>query len=315
MSKPSQPLIFVDTNILLDFYRVRNDSGIKLLQRLDSLHSQIITTYQVEMEFKRNRQRVIVAFLEELRGCGRTISAPAFLAETKTNKALSALLSRSRAQAEKMKRRLVSLVETPSKDPVWRVADSLFRNTSPINLRRDNPARSEIKEKASMRFRLGYPPRKASDTSIGDAFNWEWVVRCIEQENRDVIIVSRDADYGITLENDSFPNDWLVQEVRERTNPRRKIWLVDRLSKALKRLKIEVSSDELRQESTAARSEAVIAAPPPALGGANVLDILSRLDPDAEAKAGLAEFLVKLGITGAGTSLPPPIKGAAVGVW
>lgn len=315
MSKRAQPLIFVDTNVMLDFYRVRTDSGIKLLRRLDALHSQIITTYQVEMEFKRNRQRVIISFLDELRGCCRSISAPAFLAETKTNKALSTLLSRSRAQAEKMRRRLVSLVENPPKDPVWRVADSLFRNTSPTNLKRDNPVRSEIKERASMRYRLGYPPRKSSDTSIGDAFNWEWIVRCIERENRDVIIVSRDADYGITLENDSFPNDWLVQEVRERTSPRRRIWLVDRLSKALKRLKIEVSSDELKQESKAARSEPVIAAPPPALEEASVLDILSRLDPDAEAKAGLAEFLGKLGITGAGTGLPPPIKGAAVGVW
>ena len=52
------------------------------------------------------------------------------------------------------------------------------------------------------RFLLGYPPRKADDTSIGDAVNWEWVVDCAKRANADVVIVSRDSDYGVRLEGD-----------------------------------------------------------------------------------------------------------------
>ena len=56
----SNYLVFVDTNILLDFYRFRRESGLVLLQRFDKIHDRLITTYQVEMEFKKNRQRVIL---------------------------------------------------------------------------------------------------------------------------------------------------------------------------------------------------------------------------------------------------------------
>jgi rRNA-processing protein FCF1 len=54
-------LIVVDTNILLDFYNVRGrESGLSILKHIDDNRDRFITTNQVEMEFKKNRQRVIV---------------------------------------------------------------------------------------------------------------------------------------------------------------------------------------------------------------------------------------------------------------
>ena len=47
-------LLFVDTNIWLDFYRARSEAGLSLLRHLDSIRNQIIMTYVVEMEFKKN---------------------------------------------------------------------------------------------------------------------------------------------------------------------------------------------------------------------------------------------------------------------
>lgn len=52
--KKKGPLLFVDTNVLLDFYRANNNAGVALLAKLDGLHDCIITTCQVEMEFKKN---------------------------------------------------------------------------------------------------------------------------------------------------------------------------------------------------------------------------------------------------------------------
>ena len=55
-----KPILFVDTNIWLDFYRARTEAGLKLLNHLDAIRDQIVMTYQVEMEFKKHRQDVIL---------------------------------------------------------------------------------------------------------------------------------------------------------------------------------------------------------------------------------------------------------------
>jgi predicted nucleic acid-binding protein len=43
-------LIFIDTNIFLDFYRATGSADFKLLGRLKAIHDRIITSAQVEME-------------------------------------------------------------------------------------------------------------------------------------------------------------------------------------------------------------------------------------------------------------------------
>jgi hypothetical protein len=53
-------LLFVDANIWLDFYRVRNDTGLRLLKHTEALADKLIVTYQLDNEYKRNRQAAIV---------------------------------------------------------------------------------------------------------------------------------------------------------------------------------------------------------------------------------------------------------------
>jgi PIN domain len=53
------PLIFIDTNIFLDFYRATGSADFKLLGRLKVIHDRIITSAQVEMEFQKNRQKLL----------------------------------------------------------------------------------------------------------------------------------------------------------------------------------------------------------------------------------------------------------------
>jgi len=55
----SNSLIFIDTNVFLDFYRIRNsDVSIKLLDEILKHKDAVIITTQIEMEFKKNRQIV-----------------------------------------------------------------------------------------------------------------------------------------------------------------------------------------------------------------------------------------------------------------
>jgi predicted nucleic acid-binding protein len=65
---PSKPrreemmLVFIDTNILLDFYRIRSrEAGLSILSKLEQNLASIITGDQVAMEFKKNRHNAILA--------------------------------------------------------------------------------------------------------------------------------------------------------------------------------------------------------------------------------------------------------------
>ncbi|WP_195761165.1 PIN-like domain-containing protein [Burkholderia pseudomallei] len=62
-----QKLLFIDTNIWLDFYRARNEAYLGLLPRLETLSNRIIVTHQLESEYKRNRQSVILRVCLSLR--------------------------------------------------------------------------------------------------------------------------------------------------------------------------------------------------------------------------------------------------------
>jgi predicted nucleic acid-binding protein len=83
-------LIFIDTNIFLDFYRIRSgDVGLSLLKHIDNNHKRLITGNQVEMEYKKNRQRVILNSLGRLKTPEwGSLTPPAFLSKARTVEAI-----------------------------------------------------------------------------------------------------------------------------------------------------------------------------------------------------------------------------------
>jgi len=95
---------------------------------------------------------------------------------------------------------------------------------------------------------LGYPPRKSTDNSIGDAINWEWIIKIAEITKKHIIIVTRDTDFGAIHENESYLNDWLKQEFRQRISQQRKLILTDKLSKAFKLVEISVTKEMIEEE-------------------------------------------------------------------
>lgn len=51
-------LIFIDTNIYLDFYRIRkSDVSMSYLDLIDKLKNRLIIGDQIEMEFKKTDKR------------------------------------------------------------------------------------------------------------------------------------------------------------------------------------------------------------------------------------------------------------------
>lgn len=84
---------------------------------------------------------------------------------------------------------------------------------------------------------------------MGDAINWEWIVFCAKTYGKDIIIVTRDMDYGIQHEGKFFLNDWLSQEFKERVSRKRKVVLTDKLSEAFELVRIKINKKVEEEEA------------------------------------------------------------------
>lgn len=246
---PIKKLLFIDTNIWLDFYRVRNETGLKLLQHVEDISDDVIVTYQLESEFKRNRQAAILEGMQELKAPPH-VPRPGIFSDAKASKAIAKSLSEIEKQVGNLKKRLVRALDDPATyDPIYQASQRIFhREDSPIVLKRDDKTRRSIRRMALKRFLHGCAPRKRNDTSIGDAFNWEWMIHCAKENSAELVIVSRDSDYGVVVKEKPYANDDLQQEFRERVSKKRKLLVYNKLSDALKHFSRNVTPQEEEAE-------------------------------------------------------------------
>lgn len=245
-------LLFVDTNVLLDFYRIRkSDISTKYLQQLEACKDRLILGSQVEMEYKKNRQKVIVESLNSFSGPDWSkLTTPAIVSDLQASKMIEKKRKEIIAQHKKLNEKIKNILSDPGKhDPVYQTLQRLFKNDSPLNLSRERKERFAIRSLARKRFVLGYPPRKSADTSIGDAVNWEWIVKCSIDTGKHVVIVTRDTDFGAIHDGASFLNDWLKQEFSERVSQKRKIILTDKLSQGLRIVHAAVTREMEEEEA------------------------------------------------------------------
>ena len=246
-------LIFIDTNIFLDFYRIRRtDISMKYLDEIVKHKDIIITSSQIEMEYKKNRQVAILESITEVTKKNNiNLSVPAILTDSQALKMLKKAKIEIDNQQEKLKLQIERILKNPNQfDQVYKSLQKIFTNKSEINLNRQNKIRFTIRNLAKKRFLLGYPPRKKDDNSIGDSINWEWILKCAEITGKHIIIVTRDTDFGAITENESYLNDWLQQEFKQRISQKRKLILTNRLSKAFQLVEIPVSKEMIEEEKS-----------------------------------------------------------------
>ena len=248
----SDYLVFIDTNIFLDFYRLRGrEKSLSILDHVAENQEKFIITSQVEMEFKKNRQKVILDSYERIRppSFDDLVQLPAFLSDSKQSKAIETHSKRVKTLTRKMRERTERVLKSPTRhDPVYKAAQRHFSFSSPYNLDRFKKVRFKVRNLARKRYALGYPPRKPGDTSMGDAVNWEWIIHCASESGKSVVIVSRDSDFGQSFNGTPIINDWLEQEFRKRVSKQRKIILTNRLSAGLKAADIGVTKTEIDAE-------------------------------------------------------------------
>lgn len=249
-NKKLNTLIFIDTNIFLDFYRIRNNVSIKYLNEISTHEELIITSKQVEMEFKKNRQSAIrESIFETTKKPVIGLSYPAIVSDHESLENIKKSKKDIEAEQSKIKETIELILKKPSEhDKVYISLEKIFKNTRKINLNHNDERMLKIKDLANERFILGYPPRKKDDNSIGDAINWEWIINCATEEDKDIIIVTRDGDYGTIDKDNCYLNDWLLEEFKDRVGNKRNIRLTDKLSEAFKWAKIPVTSEMIEEE-------------------------------------------------------------------
>jgi PIN domain len=243
-------LLFVDTNIWLDFYRTRNEAGLSLLKHAENIADKIIVTYQLEGEFKRNRQTVILEAMKELK-VPPQIPRLGIFSDAQATKVMAKHLKEVERRVTKLRTQLSRVLDDPAMyDPVYQACQRIFhRDKNSIVLTHDNKLRRSIRRLAFRRFLHGCPPRKRGDTSIGDAFNWEWMIHCAKENIAELVIVSRDSDYGVSYGDKNYINDDLRQEFSDRVSRKRKLLLHQKLSDALKHFARPVTAQEEEAES------------------------------------------------------------------
>lgn len=194
MTKKEEPInLFIDTNILLAFYRFTNDD----LETLSKLEDIIVKTHKIKLyvtqqqvdEFYRNRDGVIKQSVDSMK-----VEKPILPKTFSEHSEYSSAVRESRELVAKINKIKQDTMEQALKGSLK--ADSIVKNIfrSPISTTPD------IIHKAKMRMDVGNPPGK--NGSLGDAINWEVLLESVESTDilNEIHIISDDVDYRSALD-------------------------------------------------------------------------------------------------------------------
>jgi predicted nucleic acid-binding protein len=243
-------LVFIDTNILLNFYRFDSDVSLDYMEKLMSISERIIMTPIIEMEFLKNRQKVILNTVKQINSPNQ-ISFPEILSKDKTVKSISKQLEQVQEKVNRTKDKMKSLVANyEKKDKVYKNFKKIFTKKDDISLNTTSGIFDDIYLRAKKRFDMGYPPRKSNDINFGDSINWEWIIEVCLNKKSDVIIVTRDSDYGYYQNNTMIMNDWLTEEFKRRIGRNKKVLISRLFTKTLKDyFEVNITKEQIRYEA------------------------------------------------------------------
>lgn len=205
--------IFIDTNIILDFYRINNKNSInEILKEIKKYKKYFISTKQSQDEFLRNRDRTITDFIEVLRKQKYTVHVNNVIATLNSYGEYRDSIIKANNNIRKIIDEMNTLIENPDRDLIYKI----YLDLNEIAYSRTN----EIIERAQKRKIIGNPPSSKKET-CGDEIIWETL---LEYCNEDLIIVSRDSTFK---ENYNF----LKSEFEKNKN--RTLKVVDSITKAI----------------------------------------------------------------------------------
>lgn len=189
--------LFLDANIYLGFYKLAEDDLEELRKLIVAVRDEptnLLLTRQVADEFERNREGTIAESLRMLDEAKLPKSYPRLF----TNYPEYVELRRALRDYEIHRAALLAKARTDAQERALhadRLLDELFSAVSHI------PRDPEIEVAAKARVTVGNPPGKGG--SIGDAINWETLLREVP-DAEELVLVSADLDFASALDPGRF---------------------------------------------------------------------------------------------------------------
>lgn len=207
--------LFIDTNILLDFYHFSKSDIDELDKLLSLVKTGIVTlwaTEQLRQETIRNRDSKLSDAITNISRPKGDIQLPVFYKEFQEYKALMSAIRAAKMTFDALNEVVNEAIATTKLAADVFIVE-LFEVANVI------PITADIVNKANMRRLIGNPPGKKTHT-IGDEINWEALLAAIPRGGT-LHIVSADADYASPISlvtRDRSPlkiNRYLAQEWSE----------------------------------------------------------------------------------------------------
>jgi hypothetical protein len=198
-------LLFLDTNVFLSFFHFSADDLEALRQLTVLVKGKKVTLVlpdQVVREFRRNRDGKVADALKQLETAKLPTQYPRLCQDFPEYKEMRGKLD----DYEKLRKSILLKVNEAARDRQFgadATTEELFKVGTLVEIT------PEIFTRADQRYRRGDPPGKRDRDSLGDALNWEALLK--SQGEGDLYMVAEDTDWASPLDATAF-NSYLQNE-------------------------------------------------------------------------------------------------------
>ncbi len=202
--------VFIDTNILLNFFHFTKDE-IDNLSNIFASHEHgaatVHLTEQVCDEFLRNRENKIKDALKKFKDAKFSAQLPAFMKQYEEYESIRIKCAELQALAKDISTKVDN--DVVSNNLITdKLIKEIFEKSEPI------PTSNKLFRQAKMRMSIGNPPGK--NNSIGDAINWIALLETVP-EGENLHVISEDGDFYSTLD-EYRPHPFLREEWKREKN-------------------------------------------------------------------------------------------------
>lgn len=201
--------LFIDTNILLDFFAFSTDDLGELAKLHAAINADGITLYstdQLGRELGRRREEVISESLSEIQDRKASTKLPQIARNLNEHAELLQFRAQYENSLNAIRQRVIEQYESKSLQ-----ADISLNAVLSVATHIEES--EEILARARARVETGTPPGKKG--SIGDAINWESLLEGVPEG--DIYLVSADADFSSPIAKDRMA-DFLATEWNSKKN-------------------------------------------------------------------------------------------------
>ncbi len=202
--------VFIDTNILLNFFHFTKDE-IDNLSNIFASHEHgaatVHLTEQVCDEFLRNRENKIKDALKKFKDAKFAAQLPAFMKQYEEYESIRNKCAELQALTKEISTKVDN--DVVSNNLITdKLIKEIFEKSEPI------PTSNKLFRQAKMRMSIGNPPGK--NYSIGDAINWIALLETVP-EGENLHVISEDGDFYSTLD-EYRPHPFLREEWKREKN-------------------------------------------------------------------------------------------------